>query len=226
VVDLAVPPARRGSVLLRDNVYSTLKAEILRCQLPPGSELREQSLAERFCVSKSPVREALLRLEREYLVDVMSRQGYRVMPISISDTQDMYTFRMLLETTCAAEAARHASDKQLKELDVFRKFIRNETLEQFITRNRDFHCSLFAASGNRRMERVARELIEQMDRVTYMSINSMRSHDTSQLVREHCAIIDALQARDGRLAAKLLRKHVSAAARRALKALKHSAITT
>ena len=72
-------------MLLRDNVYHSLRSDILSCRLPPGGEIRESELAERYEVSRQPVREALLRLEREHLVTVQPRQGYRVNPISLGD---------------------------------------------------------------------------------------------------------------------------------------------
>jgi DNA-binding GntR family transcriptional regulator len=213
--------AAHGSVLLRDGVYDALRREILSCELAPGSELREHALAARFSVSKSPVREALLQLAREQLVEVVSRQGYRVTPISLTDARNMYSFRVVLESACAIEAAQRASDKDLRALDEFRVCRRSDA---FISYNQDFHCALFEASQNRRMARVACELIEQMDRVTRISINAMREHNPSRLVQEHCKIIDALQTRDGRRAAKLLRVHVSYASKRVLKALERAAV--
>ena len=82
-------------MLLRDNVYENLRADILSCRLAPGDDMREQELAERYAVSRQPVREALLRLEREHLVTVQPRQGYRVNPISLSDARDLLRFRHL-----------------------------------------------------------------------------------------------------------------------------------
>lgn len=213
-------------MLLRDDIYATLRSEILSCTLLPGSELREQQLAQRFSVSKSPVREALLRLQREQLVEVEARQGYRVTPISVSDARDMYSFRVVLETACVLAAAHHASDECLAALDVHRKVSRRISTEEFVQRNREFHCALFEASGNQRMASVARELIEQMDRTTLISIHTIRDQNIGELVDEHCRIIDALQARNGRRAARLLRAHVEDAAKRMLKGLGRSAIRT
>jgi len=213
-------------MLLRDDIHLTLRSEILSCALPPGSELREQQLAKRFAVSKSPVREALLRLQREHLVEVESRQGYRVTRISIRDARDMYSFRSTLESACVTMAAQQASDETLAALDAHRRLPKRMSTEEFVRRNREFHCELFRASGNQRLGTVARELIEQMDRMTLISIHTIMGHDTAQLVREHCGVIDALQARNGRLAAKLMRAHVGEAAKRMLKGLGSSAVTT
>ena len=106
-------------MLLRDNVYESLRSDILSCRLAPGDDMREQELAERYAVSRQPVREALLRLEREHLVTVQPRQGYRVNPISLSDARDLLRFRLALEPACVAEAIEHAPDSVLKALDDF-----------------------------------------------------------------------------------------------------------
>lgn len=217
-------PSKR--LLLRDDIYATLREEILSCKLPPSTELREQQLAQRFAISKSPVREALLRLGRESLIEVVSRQGYRVTPISLSDARDMYSLRAILETACAAEVTKKASNETLASLDRHRRMPKRIATVDFIERNRDFHCALFEASGNSRMMSIGRDLIEQMDRMTFISIDTIQGRDTSALLEEHCRIIDALQARNGRLAAKLLRRHIDDAAKRMLRGLKRSAITS
>ena len=107
--------------------------------------MREQELAERYAVSRQPVREALLRLAREHLVTVQPRQGYRVNPISLSDARDILRFRLALEPACVAEAIENASDATLKGLDRFRRFSGDH--EKFIAYNRAFHSALAAASN-------------------------------------------------------------------------------
>jgi GntR family transcriptional regulator, rspAB operon transcriptional repressor len=83
-------PANR---LLREQIYEQLRADIVNCDLPPGSEVREGELALRFGVSKSPVRDALMHLQREGLVTAHPRQGYRVAPVSLADVDDMFHLR-------------------------------------------------------------------------------------------------------------------------------------
>src|SRR6201995_2556294 len=106
-------------MLLRDNVYESLRSDILTCHFAPGDDMREQARAERSAVSRQPVREALLRLEREHLVTVQPRQGYRVNPISLSDARDLLRFRLALEPACVAEAIENAGAAALKGLDRF-----------------------------------------------------------------------------------------------------------
>jgi DNA-binding GntR family transcriptional regulator len=209
--------------MLREEIYDILRNEILSCGLPPGAELREQELASRFDVSKSPVRESLQLLVREGLVAVMPRQGYRVSPVSLADAHDMFAFRQVLELACVTEAVRSADDAQLKALNAFRH-IDAAQYADFISYNRAFHCELARCSGNARMARATRDLIEQMDRLVRLSVNAMRGRNPQRLVEEHAAIIDAVQARSARLAVTLLKAHTAAAEKRLKSALEWAAV--
>lgn len=215
---------RESRALLRIDIYRKLREEILACELPPGADLREQSLAARFSVSKSPVRDALLRLEREHLVTIAPRQGYRVAPISLSDARDLLRLRAVLECASVAEGAREASEQDLAALDRFRAFRASQWLEGFAGYNREFHCALARLSGNQRMAAATCELIDQSHRLVQVSVEAVQTRAAPGLVSEHGAIIDALQERDGRRAAALLRTHVGAAERRVADALSRAAI--
>src|SRR3984957_17544259 len=209
-------------MLLRDNVYESLRSDILDCHLAPGEDMREQELAERYQVSRQPVREALLRLGREHLVTVQPRQGYRVNPISLSDARDFLRFRLELEPACVSEAIEHASDATLKALDKFRRFSGGH--EDFITYNRAFHSALAHASGNRRMAASLCDLIGQADRLVRVSVANLRGHDPKKLVAEHVALIDAMQRRDSRTATRIIKAHVAQTLKRVLPALKRNAV--
>jgi DNA-binding GntR family transcriptional regulator len=209
-------------MLLRDNVYENLRADILACRLAPGDDMREQELAERYAVSRQPVREALLRLAREHLVTVQPRQGYRVNPISLADARDVLRFRLALEPACVAEAIASASDATLKTLDAFRRFSGDH--EKFIAYNRAFHSSLAHASGNRRMAAALCDLIGQADRLVRVSVANLRGHDPKKLVAEHVSMIEAMQKRDSRSAGRIIRAHIAATEKRVLPALKRNAV--
>jgi DNA-binding GntR family transcriptional regulator len=209
-------------MLLRENVYERLRSDILGCRLAPGDDMREQELAERYRVSRQPVREALARLAREHLVTVTPRQGYRVNPISLSDARDLLRFRLALEPACVAEAIDHAGDDVLKALDQFRRFSGDH--EAFIAYNRAFHTALAHASGNRRMAAALYDLIGQADRLVRVSLANVRGHDPKKLVAEHAALIDAMQRRDRRAAARIIKSHISQTEKRVLPALKRNAV--
>jgi DNA-binding GntR family transcriptional regulator len=215
-------PSEGISMLLRDNVYESLRSDILTCHFAPGDDMREQELAERYAVSRQPVREALLRLEREHLVTVQPRQGYRVNPISLADARDLLRFRLALEPACVAEAIEHANQEVLLALDQFRRFAGNR--EDFITYNRGFHCALADASGNRRMAAAARDLIEQADRLVRVSLANLKGHDPAQLVAEHADLIEAMQRRDARAAVRIIKAHIQKTEKRVLPALARNAV--
>jgi len=208
-------------MLLRDNVYEAIRDEILTCRLMPGEELREQDLAARHEVSRQPVRDALLRLEREHLVTVNPRQGYQVNPISISDAQDIFRFRLALEPACAVQAIESATHETLADLDQYRSI---DAEEAFTDYNRRFHSAVARASGNVRMATVACDLIAQADRLVRISVDGIKGRDPTRLVAEHVDVIDAIQQRDIRLARKLLRAHIAQAEKRVITALSRSAV--
>src|ERR1700749_3011022 len=209
-------------MLLRDNVYENLRSDILTCRLAPGDDMREQELAERYAVSRQPVREALLRLEREHLVTAQPRQGYRANPISLSDARDLLRFRLALEPAFVYGASESPRDPALEALDKFRRFSGNH--EDFIAYNRGFHSALAHASGNRRMAASLCDLIGQADRLVRVSVANVKGHDPTRLVAEHVALIDAMQRRDARTAARIIKAHIAQTEKRVLPALKRNAV--
>lgn len=224
IEELVLSPT--GSRLLRETVYEQLRADILSLTLAPGAEMREADLAARFEVSKSPVRDALMRLEREGLVITLPRQGYRVAPVSLSDVQDMFHLRIALERACMERIVRQASDAQLASLDPFRRYERDQWAGGFIDYNRAFHRKLAEVAGNPRMRDQLNNLIDQMERVVLMSVNkaTQNSGNPSGLVEEHCRMIDTLQERQTRRAERLAEQHIAAAGKRVTEAISRSII--
>lgn len=194
-------------MLLRDNIYQVIRRAILTCELRPGQELREQVLAQHYHVSRSPIRDSLLRLEQENLVTVLPRQGYRVKPISISDVEDILGLRLLIEPACAAAAAR-ADDTALGALEQFRGFADDEwTQSGFVNYNKAFHRMVAELSGNGRMAAIAFDLDEQFQRLVQVSLDAFKYEQVDQACGEHDAIIDALQAHDAGRASRLSYEH-------------------
>lgn len=206
-------------LLLRERIYDQLRVEIISCLLAPGTEIRESELALRFGVSKSPVRDALMRLEREGLVITTPRQGYRVSPVSVADAHDMFHLREALERACMERIVRTASDEQLASLDRFRKFDCTTWSGGFIDYNRDFHQTLARLSGNARMRDHLIDLIDQMERAVHISLSSLKKGDPATVVAEHAQMIDALQARQAPKAQRLSSGHVKSAGKRVMRAM-------
>jgi GntR family transcriptional regulator, rspAB operon transcriptional repressor len=209
-----VPPPEPAGRLLREQIYEQLRADIIGCQLAPGAEIREGELAVRFGVSKSPVRDALMHLQREGLVLALPRQGYRVASISLADVEDMFHLRAALERACMERIVRHASDEQLATLNRFRSFVPDDWAGGFVAYNRAFHRSLAELARNARMRDHLTDLIDQMERVVLVSVANVKKGDPQSVVREHCELIAALQARQTRKAERLAERHIAGAGKR------------
>jgi len=198
-------------MLLRDNVYGAIRNAILTCEYRPGEELREQILAERFHVSRSPIRDSLLRLEQENLVTVLPRQGYQVRPVSIPDVQDIFALQLLLEPACAAAAAA-AGETDVQSLNQFRGFVIDGKEEwPFLQHNEAFHRAVADLSGNKRMAALAHDLSGQLARLVCVSLRVSSFRYVCGSSSEHDAIIDAIQAHDVETAAKLAYEHAATA---------------
>jgi GntR family transcriptional regulator, rspAB operon transcriptional repressor len=206
------------SGLRREEIYEQIRQDILSCKLAPGASLFEGALADIFEVSKSPIRDALSRLHAEKLVTVEPRKGYRVASVSLHDARELFEFRALLEQHCALSAAAEADDAALAALDHFRD-LSAWGEDGFVAYNRAFHFAVLDLAPNRRIVETAIDLIEQFDRLVQLSVTVFDNRNFQTLLSEHQAIIDALQARDGRRAGKLLNQHVARAEKRVMKAL-------
>ena len=217
-------PLANGSRLLRETVYEQLRADVISCKLAPGAEIREAELAARFDMSKSPVRDALMRLEREGLVITLPRQGYRVAPVSLGDVLDMFHLRAALERACIERIVARATDEQLKTLDAFRHFAATDWEGGFIAFNRAFHRRIAELGGNARMRDQLNDVIDQLERAVQVSVASVGQGDPQVLVNEHVEIIDALQARALKRAQRLAERHIAQAGRRVSSAISRSLI--
>ena len=195
--------------LIRHRIFDELRDDIMSCTLQPGSELREGELAQRYGVSKSPIRDALQKLEFEGLVQIVPRQGHRVLPISISDAHDILDLRETLEVAAAKRIAAEASEQDLENLNKFR-VADLASMRAFAKYNRSFHAEICRLSGNVRQAAVMRSLMDNYERLCIVSLSSRQkeAEAMSAALLEHNAIIDALQARDGRRAARLSAKHI------------------
>jgi len=212
---------RKGrGMLLRDRIYRMIRHSILNWEFKPGQELREQTLAERYKISRSPIRDSLLRLEQERLVTVLPRQGYRVMPISLADAADVAALRLIIEPACAAGAAR-ADDAAVKALDEFRDISGDDTPQAlFGAYNCAFHNAVAVLCGNKRKAAVARDLMDHSTRAVQAAMPAVDGASVETLVTEHCLLIDAIQAHDADAAYRLAYSHAESGYKVILTALR------
>jgi GntR family transcriptional regulator, rspAB operon transcriptional repressor len=208
----------------REEIYRRLREDVLSCVIMPGQSLHENDLAERFGVSKSPIRDALMRLEADGLVTVQSRKGYRVSPVSVADADDMYELRAKIEAAVMGIVAGAASDEELASLDRFRSPKAWDNNGGFIAYNREFHRSVANLCRNKRLKAVALDLIEQFNRFTFVSLAVIGPGHYDRPLSDHVAIIDQLQAREPKKAARLVEQHLERGRKRVVGALRRAAV--
>jgi len=211
--------------LMRHQIFEQLRGDIMSCGLLPGEEVRESALAQKYGVSKSPIRDALQKLEWEGLVEIAPRQGHRVVPISISDARDILELREILEAAAVRKIVAEVKDDDLAALDSFRTTDISD-LKSFVRYNRDFHTHIGTLSGNVRQSSAMRALMDNYERLCIVSLSSRQreSEAMSSALAEHNAIIDALQARDGRAAARLSVQHIRKSHGQVMRGLKNQQI--
>jgi len=195
--------------------YRQLKAEIIRCTLMPGTLLAAQSLADRLGMSRTPVHEALKALSQEGLVRTVPRVGYIVTPASSGDIDDIFELRLDLEVLAAGLAAQRVSDEDVAGLREHREQGRRlersgdpsdpDHLMAMMESNREFHVTIAALSGNRRLPRIVGELLDAGQRIYFLFFlpgNPRRRGDA------HADIIRALAARDADAARAAMADHI------------------
>jgi DNA-binding GntR family transcriptional regulator len=206
--------------------FEKLRAEIIRCKLPPGSVITEGGLCELYGFSKAPVRSALLKLSQEGLLRTVPRHGYVIVPITVKSVQEMFELRLLLEPAIARRAAGRTDCDLLRKLNVAPGSSKAEQAELlFLSSNREFHLTIARASGNSRMVALMAQLLDEMARLLHLGLfspdwraGSMHEVHTSQ-AKQHEDLIAALAGSDPAAAEQAARLHVIASREMVMKAL-------
>jgi DNA-binding GntR family transcriptional regulator len=206
----AVPHVHRSRA---DEVYEQLKRDVAEFKLVPGDRFTENELSERLGVSRTPVRQALFRLQQEGFVEVLFRSGWRVLPFDFDQFEQLYDLRMVLETTavhriCADDVrVEHELLVQLAAIWLVPAPERSSDTVQVAQWDEQFHCALVAAAGNPEMTRVHSDVTDR--------IRIIRRLDFTKQVRvdatydEHARILKAVQRKRADEAAMLLRAHIA-----------------
>jgi DNA-binding GntR family transcriptional regulator len=194
-----------------DDVYALLKDQILRVERAPGDVVNEITLAQEFNVSKTPVREALRLLAQTGWVVVLPRKGYIVRPVELRDVRDIFAIRKMIEPTLAEEAARTATPADVARLDdlVQRQTATGQHLAQALEAAREFHLALAGIFGSQRVHTILAELVDEVRRLHYLLPN-VEGHITStEELRAHQLIVEAIRDRDEAQARALTIEHLN-----------------
>jgi DNA-binding GntR family transcriptional regulator len=195
---------------LKDSVYLKLREEIVTATLPPGYVLREAELAARFGVSKTPLREAFVRLEKDGFVQIAPYRSAVVTGYSQQDLREIYEVRELLEGLCAREAAVSIATEDLAALN---RIVRGsaaafeaEDTDRLTALLDEFDVVLYAQSRNSRITAMLENIRDHVTRIGRLTVAIPGRMGTS--VREHQAIYEAIVQRDGPRAETLMRQHI------------------
>ena len=195
---------------LVDRVYNEIQNRILYNVWGAGHQALEQELADELNVSRTPVREALVRLQRDGLVKVVPRHGMRVLPISLTDIQEIHQILTSLEALAVELAAtRRLSAKELEWLERSMQKM-NEAHEKsdikaWAQADEDFHCNLVDFSGNRILIEVVENFWNRAQRARLTMLSMRKS--TEESIQEHSRLVEAIRNGESALAREILEMH-------------------
>lgn len=195
---------------LRELVLEAIREAIINGTLKPRERLMEIQLAEDLGVSRTPVREALRKLEIEGFIVMVPRKGAYVADLTFKDIADVFEIRSALEALAAALAAERITNEELEEMERLlvqkAEAITNEDIDKVVLVDTKFHEAIYKASRNERLTNIINNLREQIQRFRATSLAYPGRMKAS--LDEHRSIVEALQARDVKLSRKLAGKHI------------------
>lgn len=196
---------------LSQRVYQALKRDIITGVHPQGEALGEKDLAKRYSSSRTPVREAALRLQQDHLLKIIPNRGYFITKISVQDLTDLYDYRAAVECACAELAAIKGMNpallERLEELaNTEYRLNDRKSYENFISRDTEFHLSIAQLARNQLLLQAVEAARCQMERIMYAAIDIGYYGEFPG--REHRAIFDAIKKRDSGAARQLMHDHI------------------
>lgn len=199
-----------GRKPLREIVYEQLKMRIMTGDITPGTRMMEVSLAERMGVSRTPVREAIRKLEKEGLVVIEPRRGAYASEISLSDMVDVMEVREELEGLAASLAAKRITEEEIEELkgitEGYKKAIEDGDTEKIIHYDELFHKTIISFSGNKTLIKLSEMVQELALRFRYLYYDDFSRYKNMPI--QHTKVIEALETGDSEAARAAANDHV------------------
>ncbi|MFA9439353.1 GntR family transcriptional regulator [Uliginosibacterium sp. sgz301328] len=207
---LAASFALQEAPSLGNKIRQFLRAAIVRAELLPGQLISEIEMSKRFEIGRQPVREAFISLAREQLVDVRPSRGTYVRLISMNEVIDAWHVREPIEVSIVRQITKKHDAQtiaQLRALVAQQKLIAPGDNEAFLALDQEFHHTLALLANREFAWKVIDGAKAQMDRVCYLSYTI--SSQVDELVDDHTAMIDAIEARDAKTAVRVMEKHLA-----------------
>lgn len=195
---------------LREVVCETLREAIRGGVLKPGERLMEIQLAEELGVSRTPVREAIRKLELEGYVIMMPRRGTYVANLSIRDVNEVFEIRTTLDSLASGLAAERITDEELERLErllvLIGEYIEQNDMDKIVETDMEFHDILYQASRNARLVGIIYNLREQLTR--FRSTSMSYPGRLKETLEEHIRIVEAIAQGNVELAQKAAEEHM------------------
>lgn len=195
---------------LSEVIFDTLREAIIAGELKPGERLMEVQLAEKMGVSRTPVREAIRKLELEDLVNMVPRKGAHVADLSVKDIMDALEVRAALDGLATSLAALRITDDELKELKQvqmqFVNYVEKSNLNGSVKKDVELHDIIYKSSRNDKLIQITNNLREQVQRFRVVYLKDFSS--TMEIIKEHVEIIDAISQRNPEAALKVAQRHI------------------
>lgn len=196
---------------LREIVLEALREAIVSGVLEPGERLMEIQLAEEMGVSRTPVREAIRKLELEGFVVMIPRKGAYVAGVSHKDVKDVFEIRRALEVLAAGLAAEKATDEEIEQMERALHYDNEpNSLEEIVQADTDFHALVYKASRNERLTQILSNLREQIQRFRATSLAVPGRLKTA--IQEHRELVDNIARHDVEGAQNIATLHIENAA--------------
>lgn len=195
---------------LRELVYEELKKKILVGEITPGTRMMEVELAEEMGVSRTPIREAIRKLEKEGLVTIEPRRGAYASEISVSDIVDVLVVRENLEGLAASLTALKITEEELEELERittgYDEAVKNNDTSEMILLDEQFHKDIVSFSGNKTLIKLSETVQDLTLRFRYLYYDDFKRYEN--MPSEHRHIIDAIRSGDSEQAKIAADNHV------------------
>ena len=204
---LPIPEVSRVETLSRQ-AYSAIRSSIRSGAITPDGFYSEVQLAHALRISRTPVREALIELEREGLVEIVPQRGFRLRTISESEREEAYTLRGLIETYVVRRLAKEATDEDIAALRALIDHQGKVAGEPaaFLEADENFHLAMAAILD---LERTRRILLTLRGIIWLAGLDAIRNPmRVAAVLEEHRAIVERIAARDSSGAAKAMRSHI------------------
>lgn len=195
------------------NIYTILREEILSLSISPGSNIDEKTIAARFQVSRSPVREAFIRLASEGLINTLPNKSSQVSPLEVEDFPHFIDALDLTQRAVTRLAAIHRSEADITAIraanETYRQAIKNGQIDQMINANHAFHMTIATASQNKYLYDSYQKLLNLGRRTLRLYYQSFDNKPPEDRVENHLLIIKAIEQQNANLADELSHRHAN-----------------